>query len=201
MPQAAINPRKIPRQSRSEATVAAILQAAARILAQDGLDRMNTNRVAELAGVSIGTLYQYFPNKDAILTQILRQKREVMLAELTTAIGDMQRESLDQTLDKLLRAAIAHQLKWPRLARVLEYVEVVLPLQQETDDLNAAIIDRVTSFLRFHQIADPQQCAIDLVAALRGMIDAAGMAGETDQDAVFRRAQRMARGYIAGPRD
>jgi AcrR family transcriptional regulator len=60
---APINPRKTPRQARARATFDAILEAAARILVNEGYDRLNTNRIAEIAGVSVGTLYQYFPTK------------------------------------------------------------------------------------------------------------------------------------------
>ena len=60
-------PRKQPKQERSQATVEAILTATAHILTEDGYDRLTTNRVAERAGVSIGSLYQYFPHKDALI--------------------------------------------------------------------------------------------------------------------------------------
>lgn len=59
--------RKQPRQARSRHAVAAILEAAARILARDGYAGLTTNKTAELAGVGIGSLYQYFPNKDALV--------------------------------------------------------------------------------------------------------------------------------------
>jgi AcrR family transcriptional regulator len=57
-------PRKTPRQARARATVDAIVLAAAPILRSDGPEALNTNRIAEVAGVSIGSLYQYFPNKE-----------------------------------------------------------------------------------------------------------------------------------------
>ncbi len=60
-------PRKAPQQRRSQQTVAAILEATARILVEQGYEPLNTNRVAELAGVSVGSLYQYFPNKQALV--------------------------------------------------------------------------------------------------------------------------------------
>lgn len=191
-----INPRKSPKQARAKATVAAILQGTARILERDGLDKFNTNRVAEVAGVSIGTLYQYFPSKEAILTEIIRQKRAQLLDGLTAAIQDMQQETLEETLSKLIRAAIAHQLEWPKLSRTLEYAEAFLPLEQETAELNAAITSTVAKFLAQHQIDTPDQSAVDLVSALRGMIDAAGLAGETDQGSLFRRSMKLATGYL-----
>src|SRR3546814_9174202 len=61
------NPRKLPRQERSKATVEAILIAATQVLIEDGYERATTARVAERAGVSVGSLYQYFPNKEALV--------------------------------------------------------------------------------------------------------------------------------------
>lgn len=65
-----INPRKKPQQARSTELVAAILEAAIRVLARDGALRFTTIRVAAAAGVSVGSLYQYFPNKEAILFRL-----------------------------------------------------------------------------------------------------------------------------------
>lgn len=65
-----ISPRKLPKQARSNELIAVILEAAAQVLAQQGAQRFTTARVAEKAGVSIGSLYQYFPNKAAILFRL-----------------------------------------------------------------------------------------------------------------------------------
>ncbi|AHF78120.1 TetR family transcriptional regulator [Sodalis praecaptivus] len=67
---ARISSRKHPKQARSTELVAAILQAATQVLAEEGAQRFTTARVAEKAGVSIGSLYQYFPNKAAILFRL-----------------------------------------------------------------------------------------------------------------------------------
>ena len=64
-------PRKRPRQERSKATVDAILTAAAKVLHAEGVEGATTNRIAELAGVSIGSLYQYFPSKDALVAALI----------------------------------------------------------------------------------------------------------------------------------
>ncbi|WP_434631032.1 TetR/AcrR family transcriptional regulator [Chromobacterium sp. CV08] len=80
-------PRKQPRQARSRHAVAAILEAAARILARDGYAAFNTNRVAELAGVGVGSLYQYFPNKQALLAALHRRHGEQTLEALAAALA------------------------------------------------------------------------------------------------------------------
>ena len=65
--------RKKPRQSRSKVTVDALLQATTHILLKDGVEALTTNHVAEVAGVSIGSLYQYFPNKASLIAALIEQ--------------------------------------------------------------------------------------------------------------------------------
>src|SRR5687767_1375689 len=70
------SPRKQPRQARSKAMVDAILDAAARVFVEDGLEAATTNRIAREAGVSVGSLYQYFPSKQAVLVELHRREIE-----------------------------------------------------------------------------------------------------------------------------
>ena len=71
MPRIELRQRKSPRQQRSADTVEALLTAAARVLERESLAGFNTNRVAEVAGVSVGSLYQYFPNKSALIAALI----------------------------------------------------------------------------------------------------------------------------------
>ena len=64
---AILEPRKRPRQAQAQATVAAIVDACAQLLASGGYDALTTNAISERAGVSVGTLYEYFPNREAIV--------------------------------------------------------------------------------------------------------------------------------------
>ena len=68
-----MHPRRRPRQARAQATVDAIIQATARVLIEDGYDRASTNRIAQAAGVSIGSLYQYFPSKEALVAALVEE--------------------------------------------------------------------------------------------------------------------------------
>ena len=83
--------RRIPRQQRARFTVAAILEAAAAVIDEEGWPQASTNRIAERAGVSIGSLYQYFPNKEAILAQLMEHHR--------TAVHRVIARSLDRRAD------------------------------------------------------------------------------------------------------
>ena len=84
MAQASENMRKSPTQARAEQTVDAILEAAAQILQSDGEERLNTNRIAERAGFSIGTLYQYFADKEAIVAALAERERDKILASIVS---------------------------------------------------------------------------------------------------------------------
>ena len=80
--------RRTPQRARSEATVAAIFEATTRILRRGGRDALNTNRVAEVAGISVGTLYGYFPNKQAILLAMAREELNVAREHVQAALVD-----------------------------------------------------------------------------------------------------------------
>lgn len=82
-----VSPRKMPQQQRSQALVAAVLEAAVRILKREGEEALTTRRVAEVAGVSVGSLYQYFPNRDAIVRVLINAHVRGMLTRIDTALG------------------------------------------------------------------------------------------------------------------
>jgi len=83
----AVSPRKQPRQARSTKLVADIVEAAARVLARDGAHRFTTARVAEATGISVGSLYQYFPNKEAILFRLQTDEWRRTMDELERILG------------------------------------------------------------------------------------------------------------------
>jgi AcrR family transcriptional regulator len=83
-----ISPRKRPRQDRSTRLVADVLEASARVLVRYGAHRFTTGRVAEAAGISIGSLYQYFPNKEAILFRLQADEWQQTMGGLKRILGD-----------------------------------------------------------------------------------------------------------------
>jgi AcrR family transcriptional regulator len=100
--QALLEPRKSPVQARSTASVEAILEATIQVLLQLGKERLTTTRVASRAGVSVGTLYQYFPNKSALLQAALKRH----LAQVTDAVELVCREQKGRTLEQMVTALI-----------------------------------------------------------------------------------------------
>lgn len=107
---AALNPRKKPLQARSTVTVDAIVEATIRILRRDGWAACTTTRIATLAGVSVGSLYQYFPNRNAIAVEIVRQRTRiyldaVMAADLSGAA------SPEEAVDAVIAAFVVEKRK------------------------------------------------------------------------------------------
>ena len=115
----AVIPRKRPEQDRSRATVDAIMSAAAHVLVRAGYAAFTTNRVAEKAGVSIGSLYQYFPNKDSLLGELMKRHLNDIESTLEAALQNVA----SAPLEELIRTAVeqnirSHQVD-PELHRVL----------------------------------------------------------------------------------
>jgi AcrR family transcriptional regulator len=123
------NPRKLASQERSRVTVDALLEATARVLVNEGYDRASTNRIAEVAGVSIGSLYQYFPSKEALVAavidrhteQVSQVSRNVVVKMAASPIEVAAREFVSLGIDghrvnPKLHAVLSEQI--PRVGRL-----------------------------------------------------------------------------------
>lgn len=114
-----IRPRKQPKQRRSMAMVDAILEATAQVLIQDGYERATTNKIAAKAGVSIGSLYQYFPNKEALVAALNTRLGLLELEMIRAKFAEIEGQPISQAIATLVTAMVElHRLE-PRLHRVL----------------------------------------------------------------------------------
>src|SRR4051794_37910637 len=105
-------PRKAPRQDRSRATVDAILDATARVLVQEGYDRTSTNRIAVKAGVSVGSLYQYFPSKEALVAALVDRHMEEMNQVLLEGMSGLDVKPPERVVRDVIHAMIsAHRVE------------------------------------------------------------------------------------------
>jgi len=112
-------PRKHATQGRSRATVDALIEATARILVTDGFDKASTNRIAEKAGVSVGSLYQYFPGKEALFTAVMKRHSQELMQVVRSALAEAEALPMEQAVRTIVAAAIeAHRID-PKLHRVL----------------------------------------------------------------------------------
>lgn len=111
--------RKAPSQSRSRMMVSVILEAATRVLVETGWSKFTTNQVAGIAGVSIGSLYQYFPNKLALAEAIRQQHLDAILQVLDTCDRQNPGDQLTEKVEKLIDGVVAVHLINPDLHRIL----------------------------------------------------------------------------------
>src|SRR5438445_6636451 len=113
-------PRKMPKQQRSKETVDVILAATARVLVKEGYDKASTNRIAEAAGVSVGSLYQYFPSKEALVAALIEQHSAEMMRFIEEkANSTTPADPLRGVVRDVVQAMIdAHRVN-PKLHRVL----------------------------------------------------------------------------------
>jgi len=112
-------PRKQACQERSRATVDALIEATARILVRDGFDKASTNRIAEKAGVSVGSLYQYFPGKEALVAAVMERHDHELRQVVRGVLAEVAELPMEQAVRKLIATAIeAHRID-PKLHRVL----------------------------------------------------------------------------------
>lgn len=109
MPQttpAALEPRKTPVQARSTATVEAIYEATIQVLLSEGGQRLTTTRVAERAGVSVGTLYQYYPNKESLLFAVLEAHMNKVAEAVEAACERARRKPMAEVVQDVVEAFV-----------------------------------------------------------------------------------------------
>lgn len=103
---AMLEPRKTPRQARARATVAAIVDACAQLLAAGSYDALTTNSIAERAGVSVGTLYEYFPNRESIVAALTANSCQRLVERMTYAVTEVGGMTEFQAVEHLLTAGV-----------------------------------------------------------------------------------------------
>lgn len=112
--------RRTPRQRRAQATVDAILEATAQILGSDGAPGLSTNRIAQRAGVSVGTLYQYFEDKEAILRLMCERHVATMRDAVTTQLARAEGTTLETGTRAILEALLHAQTEHRTVNRLLQ---------------------------------------------------------------------------------
>ena len=171
------NPRRLASQQRSRLTVEALLEATARILVKDGYDCASTNRIAHVAGVSIGSLYQYFPSKEALVAAVIDRHTQETIQLIRGALFKVAMQPVEEAVRELVKLGIdAHRVN-PKLHRVL--TEQV-PRLGRLDNVQA--IDReayalVRAYLDAHrdeiQVADVELAAFVCVTTVEALTHAA----------------------------
>lgn len=192
----ALFPRKQPKQRRSIATVGIILDAAAQVLVTHGFEGFTTNAIAERAGISIGSCYQYFPSKEAVVAALIARETAQLAEGLRQAAGA---QTWQAGIEAAIAAAVAHQMRQPRLALLLDIAEYVLPLaatQPGAGELARTVVAGLLARDDAPTVADVEQASADVVALAHGLIDNAGKRGETDAASLECRVAKAVCGYL-----
>jgi AcrR family transcriptional regulator len=140
--RATITPRKQPRQARARDTVEAILQAATYILHKAGYEAMTTNQIADRAGVNIASLYQYFPNKQAILAELARRHVNEARGRLAATLAELRakrRVSLRATVRAMIDVTCAEHAIDPQLHEIFTIWGSRVGLPHVTTEVDATI--------------------------------------------------------------
>jgi AcrR family transcriptional regulator len=168
-----LEPRKSPIQARSTASVDAILKATVQVLLRVGKDRLTTTRVAERAGVSVGTLYQYFPNKRALLQAALKRHLEEVSDAVELACKEQEGKTLREMATAVVTGFLDAKMRNPRTSAALYAV---------SSDVDGAKIVQQMKIRHGHAIArmlitaseplatDPQLVASMLQGVVGGVI-------------------------------
>jgi AcrR family transcriptional regulator len=187
--------RKMPDQARSQETVSIILEASARILESDGLRGFNTNAIAAKAGVSVGSLYQYFPNKDAIVLALIGGYEEGLHSAVLEAVQAGRGQDLKGRLRLLVRGLVTVHYRRPGLNRVLEAEEERLGSGADDAAFHAVVLQLFQDHK--NEMVMPVSATTErvVIAILRAVVDL-GLASGSSPGSTEQRAMRAVCGYL-----
>jgi AcrR family transcriptional regulator len=178
MPRAtAVTSRKHPSQERSRKTVDAILTATSRVFVREGYEATTTTRVAEVAGVSIGSLYQYFPSKEALLAALIDRHCDKVLSLVTYNAETLPDAPVEEAVRTLIRGILAMHGVNPQLQAILTQHGPYVGGFKRVRELNAQNQQLALGFLRYRAAElrpkNLELAAFILVRALWAVVSAA----------------------------
>ncbi len=194
-------------QERSRATVDALLEATARILVREGFDKASTNRIAEVAGVSVGSLYQYFPGKEALVAAVIERHQQEVVETVRGELAEVLSRPVDKAIPGLVAIAIrAHRVD-PKLHRVLaEQIPRVGPLEQlerfsrENYDLFRTYLERHRDEISIDDLELATFVCVTTIEALthNAVLHYPKMLSEERAEALIDEGARLVTGYLKG---
>lgn len=195
-------PRKQPAQSRSKATVRALVEAGAQVLVTEGWGQLTTSKVAQRAGVSIGTLYQYYPSKEALMKAVADAHVDRITLAVAQAATEASSLPLMRHIEVVLRALYRAKLGEGKLSTaitlVLLEIEGPLYVERALHKSQALVRMLLQMHQREHQVADVDLAAFVLVRAVNGVVSALLLRDSEplDEARVVAELVRLAEGYL-----
>jgi AcrR family transcriptional regulator len=165
------SPRRKPKQARAHDTVEVVLDAAARVLARHGYARATTNRIADAAGVSVGTVYEYFSSKEAVFDALIRRELDALVVAFRGQ-GLEPGIALDTRIESFLRAGMGAMRHGPELFRAVEAVPGAI-FRHHLAGARQLVVGLVEQLLEAHRselrVADLGLAAFIVVSAVEGV--------------------------------
>jgi AcrR family transcriptional regulator len=165
------SPRRKPKQARAHDTVEVILEAAARVLSRYGYASATTNRIADVAGVGVGTVYEYFANKDTVFEALIRREIDALVTVFAEQ-GAAEDIDLEAALGRLITAGMGAMRHGPELIRALESVPGAA-FRQQLAGARQVVIDQIQRLLEAHRqelgVEDLDLAAFIVVCAVEGV--------------------------------
>ena len=196
-----LKPRKTPRQARSQATVDAISEAAIQVLLTAGPYRLTTTRVAERAGVSVGSMYQYFPHKQALLYAVLQNHLDGIAGAVEAVRETRGNAAVNARVDAVIEAFIDAKAARADVTRAMYKVAAELEVGElrggVSKRIHRAIVDILTGAADA-KFDDPDAVAFTMQAAMAGAARAVFEGGATPAMIRVLRSQLafMCKGYV-----
>ncbi len=200
------NRRKEASQERSRATVDALVQATARILVREGFDKASTNRIAAVAGVSVGSLYQYFPSKEALVAAVIERHQQEIMRVVRGELAEAANQPIEQGVRTLVAVAVkAHRVD-PKLHRVLAEQIPRVGRLEKAETFNRENYALFRAYLEKHReeirAADLGLAAFVCVTSIEALTHTAVLRHEIVSDkataALVDEATRLVVGYLTG---
>ncbi len=170
--QSTLEPRKTPVQARSVASVEAILKATIQVLLRVGKEQLTTTRVAARAGVSVGTLYQYFPNKSALLRAALQRHMDEVFLAVEETCREQEGASLEEMAVALVTSFMAAKMRDAKASAALYAVSSDVDgakVSRETSRKVNRIVVAMLATAKEELTTDPQMVASMLQATMAGV--------------------------------
>ena len=200
-------PRKVASQPRSRATVDALVEATARILVKEGFDQASTNHIAEVAGVSIGSLYQYFPSKEALVFAVVERHQQEIMQTVRSELAGVLDQPVEKAVCKLVAVAVkAHRVD-PKLHRVLAEqiprvgkLEKLETVSRENYTLFRTYLERHRDELRIDDLELASFVCVTSIEALthNAVLHYPKVFSDETMEALIDEGARLVTGYLKG---
>ncbi|WP_216856628.1 TetR/AcrR family transcriptional regulator [Acidisphaera sp. S103] len=184
-----------------------MIEATARILVREGFDKASTNRIAEVAGVSVGSLYQYFPSKEALVVAVAERHQQEIMQTVRGELAEVLAEPVEKAVRKLIAVAVkAHRVD-PKLHRVLAEqiprvgkLEKLETLNPENFILFSRYLESHRDELRVHDLELASFVCVTTIEALthNAVLHHAKMLSGEAMEALIDEGARLVTGYLKG---